>query len=378
MVQTQWASLVNGMTKPIVLLGEAHGENEARLGKPFVGASGIELLRMLNEASLIELTETDYLYLSRYYASPKPDFINAIWELHPEVYRTNVFQQHPPGNKLEFFCGPKGEGIRGFGPLLTSKYVRGEFTYELERLGDELVRIDPNLVVCLGNSALWALTGSTGITKYRGSTRLSTHTASDFKLLPTYHPAAVLRQWELRPTTVIDLMKAAREGEYADIRRPKREIWIEPSLEDMEKFYETYTLKCECLSVDIETAGNAITCIGFAPQPGVALVVPFYDARKKGRNYWPDEKAERAAVKHVRKVLEDRRIRKVFQNGLYDIAFIWRCWGIRVFGAEEDTMLLHHALQPESLKSLGFLGSIYTDEGSWKVMRKVATIKRDE
>jgi len=41
-------------------------------------------------------------------------------------------------------------------------------------------------------------------------------------------------------------------------------------------------------------------------------------------------------------------------------------------------MLLHHALQPESLKGLGFLGSIYTDESNWKLMRKSTTIKRDE
>ena len=48
-------------------------------------------------------------------------------------------------------------------------------------------------------------------------------------------------------------------------------------------------------------------------------------------------------------------------------------------GAEEDTMLLHHALYPESLKGLGFLGSIYCDEGAWKGMRKgTETIKRED
>lgn len=51
---------------------------------------------------------------------------------------------------------------------------------------------------------------------------------------------------------------------------------------------------------------------------------------------------------------------------------------IRTFGATHDTMLLHHALQPEALKNLGFLGSIYSDEGSWKDMRKAKTTKRDD
>ena len=41
-------------------------------------------------------------------------------------------------------------------------------------------------------------------------------------------------------------------------------------------------------------------------------------------------------------------------------------------------MLAHHALQPESAKGLGFMGSIYTDEGAWKQERKVSTIKKDD
>jgi len=78
-------------------------------------------------------------------------------------------------------------------------------------------------------------------------------------------------------------------------------------------------------------------------------------------------------------VLEDPEIPKLFQNGLYDIPFILRTVGIRVLGAAHDTMLLHHALQPESLKGLGFLGSIYSDHGPWKSERKGPsdTIKRD-
>lgn len=363
--------------KPLVLLGEAMGEAEHRLGVGFVGSSGIELLRMLNEAGVLELTDVDHRYLSKFYQSSDNALIDAIWRLHPEVYRTNVFQQHPPGNKLEAFCGPKGEGLPGFGPLLQSKYVRREYAYELERLGDELLSVDPNLVVCLGNTALWALTGAGGITKHRGTTRLSTHTAADFKLLSTFHPAAVLRQWELRPTTIIDLMKAAREREFPEIRRPQRLIWIEPGHEDMERFYDEHIKRSELLSVDIETRRDQITEIGFAPDERHSIVIPFYDSRKKGRNYWPSITDERRALNFIRKVLEDRRIPKLFQNGNFDCAFIWRCWGIRTYGMQEDSMLLHHALQPESLKGLAFLGSIYTDEGAWKQMRKFTTIKKD-
>lgn len=364
--------------KPIFLVGEAMGENEAKIGRGFVGTSGALLLQMLSDAKIITLSATDLDYIRRYYRGNDPWCLDAVWQMHPEVYRTNVFQQHPPGNKLEFFCGPKSEGIPGFPALIKSGYVRKEFQHELDRLGDEILSHDPNLIVCLGNSALWALAGRTGITKLRGTTCTSTHTVSGYKLLCTYHPAAVARQWELRPTTVIDLGKIANENQFPEVRRPKVEIWIEPSLDDIREFIQSHIIRTKLLSVDIETSGQQITCIGFAPGPDLALVIPIHDSRTKTGSYWPTAADERACWELVRSVLEDITVPKLFQNGLYDIAFLWRSVGIRVLGALHDTMLLHHALQPEALKGLGYLGSIYTDHGPWKVEHKDQTIGRDK
>ena len=364
--------------KPILLLGEAWGSNEVRTQSAFVGAGGIELLRMLDEAAILSLSAEDLAFISRFWNEGDPACIDAIWRMHPEVYRTNVFNLHPPGNRIENVCGPKNESVTGYPALVKSKYVHRSMIPELERLGNEIAEVDPNLVIALGNTPLWALCGSTGISKVRGTTRLSTHTATGYKVLPTYHPAAVLRQWELRPTTVADLVKAKREAAFPEVRRPKCEIWIEPTLADLEEFYGRFIRGAERLAVDIETAGNQVTCIGFAPSCEVALVIPFLDSRRKGKSYWTTTGDECAAWAFVQRVLQERRPHKVFQNGLYDIAFLWRSMGIRVYGAEHDTMLAHHALQPESLKSLGFLGSIYTDHGAWKTERKTATIKRDE
>ncbi len=336
--------------RKIAIVGEAYGEEEARQCLPFVGYSGQALTSMLSEAGI---SRADCLV-------------------------TNVFQIHPPGNDLSFFCGPKAEAIPGYPPM-GGKYVRAEFTQELNRLRGEIERAKPNLILALGNTASWAFLGRGLVSKYRGTTETSTLTSPGIKVLQTYHPAAVTRQWDLRPIVIIDFMKARREAEYPELRRPHREIWIEPTLEDLDDFYARHIRVPGPLSVDIETAGSVITCVGFAPNPGVGIVIPFLDGRRKDRHYWPTLSDERAAWKFIRDIMAEPHLAKTFQNGLYDISFLWRAYGVKTFGAAHDTMLLHHALQPESLKSLGFLGSVYTDEGAWKQMReRSTTIKRDE
>ena len=369
--------------KPILLLGEAWGANEAAIQAGFCGASGIELLRMLADASIITLTSEDTDRIRQFYNTSDPVHIDCIWRLHPEVHRTNVFDLHPPGNDMVYFYGTKQESITGYGIHTGGKkkksgYIRREFIPHLELLADKIDAIDPNLIVALGNTAIWALRGACGISKIRGTTFLSTHTIDGYKVLPTYHPQAVNQQWELRPTTVMDLVKAKREAAFPEVRRPKREIWIEPTLEDIERFFNEHVREGAILGVDIETAGNQVTCIGFSRGADIALVIPFFDARRLGRSYWPDEGTETRVWAYLKQILGNATYRKVFQNGLYDIAFLWRSVGIAVRGAVHDTMLCHHALQPESLKSLGYLGSVYCDEGAWKQERgKATTIKRD-
>jgi uracil-DNA glycosylase len=369
------------MKPSIVLVGEALGDSELKLPghPPLVGPSGAELIRMLAEANVLSLTAQDRSLLKRFYAESNPAYIESIWSHHPEIVRTNVFRSHPPRNDITHFCGPKSSAIPGYPALTGSKFIRREYEPDLDALAALLLHHDPNLVIPLGNTPLWCLAGQTGISKIRGTTLLSTHTALDFKLLPTYHPAAVIRDWSLRPTTIADLMKARRESAFPDIRRPHREIHIEPTLEEIDSYIAQFIRGCSLLSCDIETAGNRITCIGFAPSSASAIVIPFDDSRRANGSYWPTVEDERRAWRLVRGVLEDRSIPKLFQNGAYDIAFLWRAYGIKTMGAAEDTMLLSHALQPEALKGLGYLGSIYSDEGAWKFMRKKhETIKRDE
>lgn len=336
----------------IAIIGEAYGAEEEKERAPFVGASGYHLTKMLADA---EINRAD-------------------------CFLTNVFNLRPKGNRILELCGDRHEGIPGYPALAKSKYVRRGFSVELDRLGDELLEVDPNIVICLGNTAMWALSGKTAVSKLRGSVATSSHTVSGFKMLSTYHPAAVLRDWSLRPLVVCDFIKAKRESEYPEVRYPKREIWIEPTVEDLYAFRDRYLLNARKLSIDIETSGTTITCIGFAPSSIVGIVIPFV---RNGRSYWKHSQHEGIAWKFVIDLLSNPRTQKLFQNGLYDIAFLYRSMGIRVANAEHDTMLLHHALQPESLKSLGFLGSLYTDERHWKSMRDdrdgdIETIKSED
>jgi len=331
----------------ILILGEVWGVEEEREGKAFVGPTGWELNKMLKEAGI----------------------------QRSDCALTNVFNMRA---KIENLCGTKAEGIYGYPSIGKSGYIRKQFRGELERLADEIDYVNPNLIIAMGNTAAWAMLGKTAISKIRGTVQLSTHTVTGYKVLPTYHPAAIFRQWALRPTTIMDLIKAKREATYPEIKLPKRQIWIEPTLEDIYEFDRLYIRECQSLAVDIETSGKAITCIGFAPRADIAIVIPGIVVRRAGRGYWPSVDVERKVYKITKDILT-RPIPKIFQNGLYDIAFIWRAWKIGVVNAEHDTMLLHHAQYPESLKSLGFLGSVYTNEGAWKGMReKIGTIKKDD
>lgn len=328
----------------VVILGEAWGADEERERKPFVGASG----RLLNA------------------------LLSQVGINRKECFTTNVFNLRPQRNDIKTLCGPKAEGIPGLPPL-AGKYLRPEYAGELERVKQELAREQPNVIIALGASAAWFTLGASGIKKVRGAAAPSPYG----KVLPTYHPAAVLREWTLRPILLADLAKARRESEYPEVRRPERKLWIEPTLGDLAKFEREFILPNPRLSIDIETKGTSITCVGFAPTRDCAIVIPFYDPTKPDGNYWPTKGEEMIAWAFVRKWCGLPK-KLVFQNGLYDMQFLWRRYGIICPGAEDDTMLLHHSLQPELEKGLGFLGSIYTDEASWKFMRKNETVKRED
>ena len=286
-------------------------------------------------------------------------------------YIGNVFRQRPLANDISKFFLKKLEAKRvsketgwkpRYDPYGTIGVVRPELEEELDRLRRELVILAPNVVLAFGNTALWALTGYDKITQHRGTT-VESKLIPGLKVVPTYHPAAVLRKWDHLPFVVADIKKASAESPTKDIVRPSRKIMVEPSADEVVLFLGAISRNITGpVSVDIETAWEQVTCIGFAPTSDLCMVVPFVEAGC--RSYWSYED-ELKVWGAVQDFLQDNSIPKLFQNGSYDIQFL-RKHNISVRGEIEDTMLMHHALQPELPKGLGDLASLYTSERAWK------------
>lgn len=148
---------------PTMLIGEAPGAEEDRLGKPFVGASGQLLDRMLASVGL-----------SR----------------ERDIYVTNILPWRPPGNRT-----PTDAEIALFLPFVHRHIA--------------LAR--PARVLLLGGVAAKALLGAKdGITRLRGKwTRLPPE-AGALPALPTLHPAYLLRMPAAKKDAWTDLLLLRR------------------------------------------------------------------------------------------------------------------------------------------------------------------------
>jgi len=320
---------------------------------------------------------------------------------------TNLINCRPAGNKFELFCASKKEvedAYPGYNwPAIEyGKYLRPEYLPEISRLYNEIESLSPNLIVALGNKACWGVLRAINIGSIRGAITQSVGlTGLARKVLPTYHPAGILRNWSWRPIVVADLMKAWRECQFPEIRRPRRQILINPELWEVRKWIKQalaadeyiYCPAAPRLAVDSETSLGTIDTLGFARSRDEALVIPFGPHRVKigsryhtfypirhGKpvaSYW--SYSEELEVWDLSQELLESSIPKVFQNGLYDYQYILPM-AIRPQACLDDSMLLSHSMWPEMQKGLGFLGSIFTNEPSWKLMRRhrADTEKRDE
>ena len=152
----------------LLVVGEAPGRDEDRIGRPFVGRAGQLLDRML---ASIGRSRSENVLIS------------------------NVIFWRPPGNRT---------------PTQTEVLVCRPF---VERL-IELTK--PKAILLAGGAPLQALLGVTGIMRARGAWReFETASGARFDALPTFHPAFLLRQPLSKRLAWADLMSLQsrlREG----------------------------------------------------------------------------------------------------------------------------------------------------------------------
>ncbi len=136
--------IVFGVGNPqarLVLVGEAPGFQEDKKGEPFVGEAGQLLDRILFAMKL----------------------------RREDVYICNVIKCRPPGNR-----NPEKEEI-----MACEAYLKRQ-----------LRAISPEMILCLGRFATQTLLQSTtAISRLRGAW----HTYEGIPLMPTFHPAYLLR-----------------------------------------------------------------------------------------------------------------------------------------------------------------------------------------
>lgn len=297
----------------IAIVGEAPGAEEERAGQPFVGASGFLLNQMLSAAGIVR----------------------------QECYITNVSKVRPPSNN---FLGMYYENSN-------PKFPSRELLRIRDETRQEILAIQPKVVIALGKEALSALTPYSSIKDYRG-------TMVDWgglRVLPTYHPAYLLRgQFHERPIVECDLKKAIRQARSPHV--PRYSFNEDPTFSECIEFLKDRPHSC---AYDIETLGyTPITrCVGFATSRYDAISIPLI----KGREHaWaPDQEAE--ILEEMSKFFRSPYIKFLVQNKMFDDTVMARELGFHVRNCHIDTMLAHHLMFPELPKSLDFLSSIYTD-----------------
>ena len=139
----------------VVFVGEGPGADEDRIGEPFVGRAGQLLNAMLPSIGL----------------------------RREDVYIANVVKCRPPGNR-----DPEPDEAAACLPFLRR----------------QIELIDPAVIVCLGRVAARHLLGTTApISSYRG--RWTRWSGRD--VLPTFHPAYLLRNPAAKRESWVDLKK---------------------------------------------------------------------------------------------------------------------------------------------------------------------------
>jgi len=223
----------------------------------------------------------------------------------------------------------------------------------------------PNLkyILALGNFALHALTGDTGITKWRGSVFDCKVGRKQriVKVVVTNNPAHILRNLTMEPMYKFDIAKLRRVIDGKFKRHDIRGI-INPTLDEAAGYLDRLERDNKPIAFDIEVIANETACIGFANNPNTGICINFRDT-KANRFSCEEEVLLRS---RIQRLFHNKENRFIAQNGSFDCGWLWYKDRIRVPKVWFDTLLAHHTLYPGMPHNLGYLTAQYTDHPYYK------------
>ncbi|MDY6893948.1 MAG: DNA polymerase [Thermotogota bacterium] len=312
----------------IAMVGEAPSDIELLKGEPFVGPAGSQFNRICAAVRL-----------ARY-----------------QIYLTNACKAKLPNNKTD--------------KLWTAKGYRHPAWGELQRLLiDELSNFPGKLIMLLGATPMKLLIDEPRfdyISKYRGSF----YPAETFPHLKeklagkiigfSFHPSHTMSYGQPVHfyTMIADFSKALRIIENPDLLQDNTEIKINPTFEEIQRFYALVKTK-EHTAFDIEATPEFITCFSLAVYHDdkiISMSIPFLN--NQGNMWSPEEEVK--IWLGLAEILNDPNIKKICQNGMFDLMFILRTMNIKTDNFFFDTMLAQHRCYTELPKGLDYLTSTYT------------------
>lgn len=335
-----------------MIIGEAPGAEEERLGAPFMGAAGMELNRMLGEAGLNR----------------------------SDAFVTYLCRVRPLNNDITAFIPATKKDLTSAHIPLLDRRVMPCIVEGYNLLMKEIELCKPRVIIALGNAAQWALTQRWGAKHWRGS---QLFTDSGIPVIPTYAPAMVLRQWSLRTIVVHDMRRAALIVRDGPVPEPVRRYTIRPSYDAVIEALGNLRGLCErtpagfILSLDIETAGGHIVCLGIGWSRADAICIPFSTGAGMVHHWTLEDEAQ--IVHALYRLLTHTNARIIWQNGLFDAQYIFRHWHF-LPRHHCDTMIGHHTCFSTTQKSLDFLASMYNEHYvQWKgISRELHSPKKDD
>lgn len=246
-------------------------------------------------------------------------------------------------------------------------FVKPKFQEHVDYVKQAIYESGCNVVVALGDLALFILTGEKSVAKWRGSRMSCTIRGRDIKVVPTFAPSRILKVWDWRHIAMYDLQRVQTESLEPTYRVREDNFIIGPDFMTAQVMLGGILEMLERgevmrISHDVETIARNISVSGLAWSETDAICIPFMttqEGRGGNHNYWTvDEEAE--LVHLLNRILTHPNARVVGQNYLYDMQHEAKSHGISP-NVDMDTMLAWHTIFPGEKKSLDFLASIFCD-----------------